>query len=95
MIGSLTLDEIERRLATILDESTPWIPAEQLADMRDLLCHGEPGVAFENLCSQLFEYDTVIPVALWERLRLVGEQMGIASDYWQRLAVDCRSGATT
>jgi hypothetical protein len=61
----MILDDIERQLATILDESKAWIPAEQLADMCDLVSAGESGVAFENFCTQLLEYDAVIPLAPW------------------------------
>jgi hypothetical protein len=78
----MDLQQIETRLASILEESKPWIPPEQLSDMTELVRAGEPGVAFENLCTQLFEFDAVIPPDLRERLRRLGEQMGIASDFW-------------
>ena len=55
--------------------------------MLGLVRAGEPGIALENLCTQLFEFDAVIPLDLRERLERLGEKMGIASEYWRRLAV--------
>lgn len=83
----MDLDEIENRLAAILKESTKWLPAEQLADMVELVRAGEPGVALENLCTQLFEFDAVIPADLRDKLRCLSEEMGIDNDSWRRLAV--------
>ena len=82
------LDEVEAELTKILEEVKRWIPADQLADMNELVRAGEPGVAFENLCMQLFEFDAVIPRELVSRLQRLGDQMGIKRDYWQRLAIE-------
>jgi hypothetical protein len=86
-MSGMKLEEIETLLETILGEAKGWIPSDQLADMVELVHAGEPGVALENFCSQLFEFDVVVPFDFRERLRRLGEQMGVAHDYWERLAV--------
>lgn len=83
----MELEEIENALEAICREAIGWIPADQLADMVELVHAGEPGVALENLCSQLFEFDVVVPFDFRERLRRLGEQMGVTRDYWERLVV--------
>ena len=72
----MELEEIETALEAICREAIGWIPADQLADMVELVHAGEPGVALENLCSQLFEFDVVVPLILRDRLRRLGEQWG-------------------
>jgi hypothetical protein len=37
--------------------------AEQLAELLSLVCAGEPGVALESYCDQLFEHEVVMPRA--------------------------------
>lgn len=81
----IQLPETERQLAAILTECVPWIPAEQLSDMRELVEAGEPGVALENLCVQLFEFDAVIPPGVKQRIQDVGTRMRIKPSYWERL----------
>jgi len=83
----MDLDEIETQLAAAIKESKAWIPPDQIGDMLELVRAGEPGIALENLCTQLFEFDAVIPLDLRERLGRLGKEMGIANEYWRRLAV--------
>jgi len=78
----------DEELAAIIRRSDAWIPADQRQDMLDLVRAGEAGIAFENCCMQLFEYDAVISRELLEQLRRIGEQMGIDRCYWARLAVE-------
>jgi len=55
--------------------------------MKELVEAGEPGVALENFCAQLFEFDIAVPEHVRVQLRYLGERMGIRRDYWERLAV--------
>jgi hypothetical protein len=82
----MKITEIEARLAEVLNRSKGSIPDEQLADMQDLNEHGEPGVALENFCTQLDEYDVAVPQELWNELRCLGEAMGLDESYWLTLA---------
>ena len=83
----MTLPEIEARLVQTLAQCRSLgVPESQLDDMVEWTTAGEPGVALENLCTQLLEYDVVVPVEVVESLRELGTAMGIADWYWQRLA---------
>jgi hypothetical protein len=50
--------------------------------MLDLTRAGEPGVALENLCTQLEEYEIAISLALYDEIRLLGKAMQISETYW-------------
>jgi hypothetical protein len=75
----------EQRLLSLVEQIGSTLSAEALADVRELIVAGEPGVAFENLCTQLFEYSVPVSEADITELRRLGELMGICPDYWQRL----------
>lgn len=48
---------------------------------------GERRVAFEKLCTQLYEYDIRLPSRLRDILASVGEHWGAAARYWELLDV--------
>ncbi|WP_146653397.1 MafI family immunity protein [Labilithrix luteola] len=56
-----TLVEVERRLNVVLTNASGLLPEGQLDGMRELVAHGEPGVALETLWTQLYEYDVDVP----------------------------------
>lgn len=78
--------EIEATLLNLIAEcSDSTIPTTQLQDMASLVKAGEPGVALENLCTQLFEYDVRVAPGVAAQLATVGRAMGIDEKYWQNL----------
>jgi hypothetical protein len=79
---------IETEVIALIAAFDGLIPPNQLQDMRDLNAAGEPGVAFENLCSQLFEFDVEVNAAQYSQIRKVGLAMGIKTKYWERLCTD-------
>lgn len=84
--------EIERRLLKALKYGEERIPAEQLADMRQLAQIGEPGISLENFCTQLYEFDVTVPRSLKEELEAIGSAMGIKAEYWEDLEEADSSG---
>jgi hypothetical protein len=82
----MDLPTIESRLLIVLDALQDKLPCEQIDDMRDLTKAGEPGVALENLCTQLFEYDVSVLQSVRDELATLGTAMGIGADHWTRLA---------
>jgi hypothetical protein len=82
----MSFQEIQAELLTILESSGQQLPSEQVADMKELVQAGEPGIALENFCTQLFEYDVTVPEQVRVRLQRLGEKMGVRRDYWERLA---------
>lgn len=83
----MELLEIERRLSQLIDQFDGGLPAEQVADMKCLVDAGEPGVALENYCSQLYEYEIDVPLRVKNELAQLGRAMGIESKYWERLGM--------
>jgi hypothetical protein len=55
------------------------------AEARNLFDHGEEVVAFEILCSNLYEFDFPLTKALYERIASVGESWHVESRTWSRL----------
>lgn len=72
---------IENELARIASLFRGKLPDGQIQDMMDLARAGEPGVAFENLCIQLYEHDVVVDEEILEALRRIGESMNIGNRY--------------
>jgi len=56
-----------------------------IEDARDLVAHGEEGVALENICQNLFEWDFPLSRADYERLQQIGRHYGFESDTWSFL----------
>ncbi len=77
---------IEADVLAVIDECKGLgVPARELDDMSALAKAGEPGVALENLCTQLFEYDVMVPQSVTASLRTLGQAMGVDDKYWCRL----------
>jgi hypothetical protein len=74
--------EAEERLSVVLTNSAGLLPADQLADMQSLVRAGEPGVALENFCTQLEEYDVAIPEKLVHALKEIASLMEMSLPSW-------------
>lgn len=80
----LTTGEVTRRLHLAMDAARS-LPLGDLEQVEDLIQVGEQRVAFENLCTQIYEYDIRLPLYLHGLLAEAGEQLGVAPRYWERL----------
>lgn len=78
----MDLRHIEKRLENILAKAKGWLPDRELADMGALVRAGEPGVALENFCTQLEEYDVVVPLEIAVELRSLASAMGMPVSPW-------------
>jgi hypothetical protein len=61
------------------------LPLDDLAQVEDLIQVGEQRVAFENLCTQIYEYDVRLPSYLRDLLAEAGQALGVAPRYWMQL----------
>jgi len=61
------------------------IPSEQLEDMSELAQAGEPGVALENLCTQLHEYDILVSEDAMSQIETLVGAMDLDLEYCRRL----------
>jgi hypothetical protein len=83
----MELREIEDALVRAIGEFSGQLPLEQLDDMRELAKAGEPGIALENLLTQIAEYEVTVDPGMLEALRNLGLAMGIDPKYWKRIRV--------
>lgn len=51
-------------------------------DIRSLIAHGEPGVALENLCDNLHEFDFPVTRKHYEIIEQLGRHYQIAPAQW-------------
>ena len=87
MVSERSHQEAEQRTSALLSRFNGRIPAVELQGMESLVAAGEPGVAFENFCGQLYEYDGALEPAELAELAEVGELMKIDPRYWQLLSI--------
>jgi hypothetical protein len=66
------------------------VPDSELDDMANEAKAGEPGIALENLCTQLFEYGCGVSHEVLLRIEAVGNAMGLKEAYWKRLRASAR-----
>jgi hypothetical protein len=77
---------LETRVLEVIANCHGFVPADQLDDMSQLVRSGEPGVALENLATQLYEYDALVSEELVEEMSVLCKTMGLNAKYWSRLA---------
>jgi hypothetical protein len=56
-----------------------------IKDTRDLIIHGEPGVALDNICQNLYEFSVEIKKQDYDDLKRIGELMKMQSTIWKIL----------
>jgi hypothetical protein len=76
---------LETRVLGVIAMCRGLLPQEQLDQMDQLVRAGEPGVALENLSTQLYEYDVPMEQATIEQIASLGMGMGLDPKYWRRL----------
>jgi hypothetical protein len=82
----MDLETILSTLRGVLVELEERLPAADVQNAWSMIDAGEPGVAFENLCTQLDEYDVPVPPVV---LTQHGDGRGnaLAADPWNELRV--------
>ncbi len=61
------------------------IPPESVESIRDCALRGEMGVALEDLCAQLIEYEVPVTSKAITELARIGEAIGIPPATWEQL----------
>ncbi|QQB36364.1 MafI family immunity protein [Achromobacter deleyi] len=77
--------ELEKRMQAVLDEISEYLAPDTEGNVRELLVHGEAGIALELLCTQLVEFDIAIPMKIKEQLAVFAEDMGMEVSELQEL----------
>ena len=56
-----------------------------IRDTRDLIDHGEPGVALENLCTNLYEFSVPITRSQYDEIAAIGTALSLHRKAWDYL----------
>ena len=80
------MNDVELALVDLIERCRSLkVPSTELDEMVALTKAGEPGVACENLCTQLVEYGVAVPASVVDGLKRVADSMGICAGYVERL----------
>lgn len=74
-----------RAVTLTMDE---LLPQRDIRSIWELIDAGEPGIAFENLCTQLYEYEVTPDEPSREVLAEIGTYFRLNADLWKRLSTD-------
>lgn len=74
--------ELESALSTVIVATRGTLPDAEIDDMLELVRAGEPGVALENLCTQLEEYEAHLPGEHTATIVALARHMGIRVAPW-------------
>jgi hypothetical protein len=84
MSSPLAPEEVTRLLHLVMDEATD-LPLRDIEQIEGLIQAGERRVAFENLCTQLYEYDIRLEPYLRDILASVGKELMVEDRYREGL----------
>ena len=76
---------IESRLINLLDEVKEKLPVQDVFNIKEFIKHHEWGLAFEIMCTQLYEYDEPITHDFYEKISELGSLIEISSKIWTPL----------
>jgi hypothetical protein len=77
MDSAMTLQQTKREVLEAIDLLEGQLPVDQLREMRDLVLAGEPGIALENLCTQVDEFNVNVPPSFTAKVKRLGSTMGL------------------
>ncbi|MBS0656365.1 MAG: MafI family immunity protein [Verrucomicrobia bacterium] len=75
----------EEKMEELFKQTINNLPAEDVEEINDYITHGECGVAYDHLVSQLFEYDISISSETYELIAEFGKFMGYEESEWGHL----------
>ena len=78
-------ETFEMELLALIDSFGDPVPSYQLHSMREEVKAGEPEIALEDLCTQLYEYEIAVAPDLLAKIRELGQVIGISSRFWDKL----------
>ena len=76
---------IDEHTIQVIGQFTERLPAEFIEECRSLARDNEWGLAIENLCTQLYEYDVRPSVPELDEIRRLAESAGLKDDTWNFL----------
>lgn len=76
---------IEENTIQVIGQFSERLPADFIEDCWSLARHNEWGLAIENLCTQLYEYDVQPSAQELDEIRRLAESAGLKEDTWDFL----------
>lgn len=61
------------------------LPSSDAINVKEFITHGEWGLAYEILCSQLYEYDVEVSLEYYQKIASLGELMEVTPSTWSLL----------
>lgn len=78
--------EVSRRLRdAVIRAGDHGLPVGEVLDFTTLVYVGESAVAFEDLCTQLYEHEIVLPLPEIEELESLGRLLNVDDEYARML----------
>lgn len=74
--------KLEGKLLSFLGEVSKHLTCSDIEDARSFIKHGEYGVAFELICDQLHENDSILTDENLKFAELLAEIMKLEEDSW-------------
>jgi hypothetical protein len=78
-------DEVIGSLRAVVVAAEGLLPPRDIRAIWELIDAGEPGIAFENLCTQLYEYEATPDGPSRRALAEIGAYFKLSPDLWLRL----------
>ncbi|WP_284452577.1 MafI family immunity protein [Parachlamydia acanthamoebae] len=76
---------IEDKFAILMNEVSNDLPKQDVQNIIEFVKYREWGVAFETLCTQLYEFDIKISPDSYEKIAVLGKLMKLESSNWEFL----------
>lgn len=76
---------IEQRTARLINRFRSRLPDEYVVEYVSLTRHNECAIAFENLCTQLYEYEVTPSETECLDIQQLATDMGLPDDVWSFL----------
>lgn len=73
------------QLHELVNETKEKLPQYDIENILEFIDCDEWGLAYEILCSQIYEYEVSITREFYERIRFLGKKKHINPDVWQNL----------
>ena len=81
----MAMTEVQRKLLDVLADLKGTLRDQDRAEASEATRAGEPGVALEVVCQQLFEYDARVPRRTYAGIEAVGRAMNMPEQTWKIL----------
>ncbi|WP_433159646.1 MafI family immunity protein [Kribbella sp. CA-247076] len=80
-------DDLIGQMRAVVLAVEPTLTPQQTQPAWELIDVGEPGIAFELMCTQIHEYDATVSQQVKNSLQELCERLGLDSKYWKMLRV--------